>query len=88
MANEGEGSAYYSRQANDSRYGGFCGRCGEGVRPLLNGDIEAFGKCEYNGNHPDCGGHRMVFVEKIPHTFGSYEIYECRNSNCDYKESM
>lgn len=33
-------------------YGGFCGTCGEGVKPILNNDTEMFGECPFDGTHP------------------------------------
>ena len=69
--------------------GGFCGRCGEACEPFVGILPQEFKDtaCEYNGSHPDCGDHKMVFIEKTPEVFGSYEIWECANDNCDYKES-
>ncbi len=82
----GDWDKYYSKQGSD--YGGYCPDCGDGVKPLLNNDIESFGLCEYSGNHPDCGDHDMVFTATIPDTFGGYEVWECRNGDCDYKEAL
>jgi len=77
-------NAYFDKQY--LRYGGFCGECGEGVKPMLNDDVDTFGLCEFNGSHPDCGDHNMKFVEKTPETFGGYEIYKCKN--CEHQEAL
>lgn len=69
-------------------YGGFCPTCGEGCKPLLNNDADIFGLCEYNGHHPNCGNHDMVFVERTPETFGGYEIWECEHEECTYQEAI
>lgn len=33
--------------------GGFCGTCGEGCNTNSEEEVELFGKCEFNGNHPE-----------------------------------
>ena len=67
--------------------GGFCGYCGEACEPFYSKLPQEFKDtaCEYNGEHPDCGNHDMVFKEKTPEVFGAYEIYEC--SKCGWQES-
>lgn len=79
-------NTYFNKQY--LRYGGFCGYCGEGVKPLLNNDEATFGLCEYDGEHPRCSGeHHMEFEGKTPEVFGGYEIWVCTNPECDYSES-
>jgi len=77
-------------KAIDRQYmgvGGFCGYCGEACRPFFRSLPQELRDtaCEYNGSHPDCGDHNMVFKEKTPEVFGAYEIYEC--TKCKIQES-
>ncbi len=60
-------------------HAGFCGYCGEAVAPFVKDFPQELidTACEYNGEHPDCGDHDMQFVEKLPETFGAYEIWKC-----------
>ena len=74
---------YFDRQLYN--YAGFCGSCGEGCKPMLNNDVETFGLCEYNGNHPDCGDHDMVLMDRTAEVFGGYDVYRC--ARCDYQEA-
>jgi hypothetical protein len=69
--------------------GGFCAYCGEACKPFYRNLPQELRDtaCEHNGEHPDCGDHDMVFAEKTPETFGSYEIWECQNNNCEWTES-
>jgi len=67
--------------------GGFCADCGEACEPfvsILPQELKDTA-CEYNGEHPDCGDHDMVYIETTPESFGSYEIWEC--SKCKRQES-
>ena len=72
------------------RGGGFCGYCGEGVKPYVKGgDEDLFGLCPYNGDHPQCSGeHRLEFEGRTPETFGGYEIWTCANPGCDYQKAL
>lgn len=48
-----EWNKYFEHQAYHAGCGGFCGDCGEAIKPIYNNDIEVFGKCPYNGEHPE-----------------------------------
>lgn len=74
------------KQANSQ--GGFCGYCGEVCKPFHPKCPQELKDtaCEYNGHHPDCGDHNMVYKETTPENFGSYQIYEC--TKCGWQESL
>jgi predicted RNA-binding Zn-ribbon protein involved in translation (DUF1610 family) len=66
---------------------GFCGYCGEACKPFhpkLPQELRDTA-CEYNGRHPDCGNHNMVYKETTSEVFGAYQIYEC--TKCGWQES-
>lgn len=71
--------------------GGFCAYCGEACEPFhskLPQELRDTA-CEYNGNHPDCGKeHAMKLILKSSETLGNYEIWECQNGGCDWRESI
>jgi hypothetical protein len=70
--------------------GGFCGYCGEACEPFVKSLPQELRDtaCEFDGDHPDCGNHDMALVEKASETIGNFEIWECQNDNCDWRESV
>lgn len=75
-------------EAHSLTNAGFCGYCGEACKPfhkLLPQELRDTA-CDYNGNHPDCGDHNMVFKEMTPEVLGSYEIHEC--TKCGWQDAF
>lgn len=70
---------------------GFCAYCGEAVAPFVKGLPQEFidASCEYDGKHPDCDDHNMVFKEKASTVFSGYEGYEIHEcTKCGMQDAL